>query len=38
MFVELALDHLLGRLHDERAALRIEQTKIMVRLGRGPFQ
>ncbi len=37
MLVELSFDHFLGRLHDERAALGIEQTEIVVGLGRGPF-
>ena len=38
MFVELALDHFLGRLHNERAALGIEQTEIVIGLRRRPFQ
>jgi hypothetical protein len=32
MFVELALRDLLGRLHDERAPLGIEQTEIVIGL------
>ncbi len=38
MLVELALDHFLRRLHDERAAFRVEQAEIVIGLGRGPFQ
>ena len=37
MFVELALHHFLGRLDDERAALGIEQTEIVIGLRGGPF-
>ena len=37
MLVELALDHFFRRLHDERAAMGIEQPEIVVRLRRGPF-
>ena len=38
MFVELALRHFLGRLDDERAALGIEQSEIVIGLRGGPFQ
>ena len=37
MLVELALDDFLRGLHDERAALGIEQPEIVVRLRGGPF-
>ena len=37
MFVELALGHFFRGLHDERAALRIEQTKIVIGLRGRPF-
>ena len=37
MVVQLALDHFLRCLDDERAAMRIEQTKIVIRLRCGPF-
>ena len=37
MLVELAFHDFLGRLHDERAALGIEQTEIVIGLRRGPF-
>ena len=37
MFVELALDHFFRRLDDERAAMGVEQTEIVIRLRRGPF-
>ena len=38
MLVELSLRDLLGRLHDERAPFRIEQTKIVIGLCGGPLQ
>ncbi len=37
MRIELALDHLLRRLHNRVADLRIEMAKRHVRFGRGPF-
>ena len=37
MLVELAFDHFLGRLHDERAAMRVEQAEIVIGLRGGPF-
>ena len=37
MLVELALDHFFRRLDDERGAMRIEQTEIVIGLRRGPF-
>ena len=37
MFVELSIDNFLGRLDDERAAMRIEQTEIMIGLRGRPF-
>ena len=38
MFVELALNHFFRRLNDERAALRVEQTKIVIGLRGRPFE
>ena len=37
MFVEFSFDHFFGRLHDEGGTMRIEQTEIVIRLRRGPF-
>ena len=37
MFVELALDHFFRRLDDEGGTMGVEQTKIVIGLGRGPF-
>ncbi len=36
--VELTLNHFLRSLDDERGAMRIEQTKIVIRLRRSPFE
>ena len=37
MFVQLALDHFLRRLHDQGAALGIKQSEIVVGLRRRPL-
>src|SRR6266536_4195743 len=37
MVVELSFDDFLGCLHDQRCALRVEQTEIMVGLRASPF-
>jgi hypothetical protein len=33
----VSFGHFFGRLHDQRRALRIEQTEIVIRLRRGPL-
>ena len=37
MFVQFAFDHFFSGLNDQCGALGIEQTEIVMGLGRGPF-
>ena len=37
MFVQFTFGHFLRRLHDERRAVRVEQTEIMIGLGSAPL-
>jgi hypothetical protein len=37
VLVELAFDDLLSGLYDQRGAMRVEQSEVMIRLRGGPF-